>query len=373
MAKKILFFGVSIILGIFIIFTTYQSSYIGAIQDRITAAMEAEDYDGLAKSFLMYFNKEEKRVIEDYKGQDQNGSETSYSIIAYEALVAEDITVTQDGQDQKVRHYAQSLVLFVDDIKFILDGKKDGETVNNYAAVRLYNDNEGLQKDFTFNDPIDATAQADANRYYIEAAKQMGFVELDITESYVKENLNGEITALQVIDGQGNTVGDKIDFDFDFTGAFYDDTEELVTLYDAYVNDPTEENKNAYVDYATTWQEDFLANENYDRGYLESELKTTSLYVKTAIVAVVYIAICVVLGYFFLRKKGKMPKPYKLAEMQKAQKAEAIKAEVKEVTPVENVAPVAQETTSVETTTPEAVETNNETESQVSNDSDESK
>ena len=62
------------------------------------------------------------------------------------------------------------------------------------------------------------------------------------------------------------------------------------------------------------------------------ELIGNSAIIKTVIVMVVYLAVCVGLGFLLLRKKNAMPKPY-LRDQYKKQmvSANAIKAEVKEV------------------------------------------
>lgn len=314
MIKKILFFGIAIILGLMVWMTSYYSFYMGYTQDMIYTAIAEDDYDTLAKIFLPFYNKE---------GEDLGGND-EFDIFVYEGVVANTTKITVDGNEQTVNRYQDAFIFFVDNIGFDLEGKKESDTspVKNYSSLVFYNEEASLDYTFTFNDPIDGVEGAEGtNRYYVSAAKSLNFCEIDLNTNIIEEELAGKITKVEVIDGKGESVG-TVDCNLDLTSSYFTEVKELVAAYDQYLDDL---DATKYTEFYNTWLAEYNNVETNGVTLSDAERKPTSIYVKTIIVMVIYIAICGVLGYFILRKKEVAMKPYML------NKNNAPKAEVKEV------------------------------------------
>ena len=293
--KKVLFFVITIILGFMLFTVTYQGFYMDNVQGIIQSSLDNKDYDRLAKSFLPFFNKEE---------QNLEGVEGKYDIIAYEALVGEPVKVKYGDKEVETNRYQESLVLFVDDIEFTVDGKKEGDQYKNYTSVTLYNGDKEPYI-YYFNDPMTAQAsnQEGVKRFYTDAAQHLKFVMLSISKKDIDEKLGGKVTKLEVRDGHNEVVGTTT-CDLDFDSQFYKDVNEIVVEYDKYLKDP--ENKDvqkAYTDFYEKWYEEYKTNESYGLAFVKGEISNAPVYWKTAGVMFVYIALCIVLGYFMLRKK----------------------------------------------------------------------
>lgn len=293
--KKVLFFVITIILGFMLFTVTYQGFYMDNVQGIIQSSLDNKDYDRLAKSFLPFFNKEE---------QNLEGVEGKYDIIAYEALVGEPVKVKYGDKEVETNRYQESLVLFVDDIEFTVDGKKEGDQFKNYTSVTLYNGDKEPYI-YYFNDPMTAQAsnQEGVKRFYTDAAQHLKFVMLSISKKDIDEKLGGKVTKLEVRDGHNEVVGTTT-CDLDFDSQFYKDVNEIVVEYDKYLKDP--ENKDvqkAYTDFYEKWYEEYKTNDSYGLAFVKGEISNAPVYWKTAGVMFVYIALCITLGYFMLRKK----------------------------------------------------------------------
>lgn len=293
--KKVLFFVITIILGFMLFTVTYQGFYMDNVQGIIQSSLDNKDYDRLAKSFLPFFNKEE---------QNLEGVEGKYDIIAYEALVGEPVKVKYGDKEVETNRYQESLVLFVDDIEFTVDGKKEGDQFKNYTSVTLYNGDKEPYI-YYFNDPMTAQAsnQEGVKRFYTDAAQHLKFVMLSISKKDIDEKLGGKVTKLEVRDGHNEVVGTTT-CDLDFDSQFYKDVNEIVVEYDKYLKDP--ENKDvqkAYTDFYEKWYEEYKTNDGYGLAFVKGEISNAPVYWKTAGVMFVYIALCITLGYFMLRKK----------------------------------------------------------------------
>ncbi len=318
MVKKILFFGIAIILGIMVWMTSYYSFYMSNTQTMIYSAIENDDYDSLAKMFLPFYNKEEV----DLGGNDD------FKLVVYEGVIAEETKVTIDEQEQTTNRYQDALIFFVDNINFDLDGKKESDNapIKNYTSLVFYNNDKSYE--YTFNDPIDAVEGGeDTNRYYVSAAKELKFCEIDLSTKIIEEELDGAINKVEVKNAKGEIVG-TITCDLNIDSDYFKEVDKLVSAYDTYLSDL---DADKYMSFYNDWLETYNSNSNNGITMTDKERKPTSIYVKTVIVMVIYVGICGVLGYFILRKKNtKLPRPYQIDEINK-KKQQAMKASVTEI------------------------------------------
>lgn len=297
MIKKILFYGIAIVLGLMIWMTSYYGFYMSHIQGLIQGSIESKDYDKVSKAFLPFYNEEQIEVSVN--------TDKFAPIQVYEAMIGEKVEVTVDEQKQMANRYERAYVIYLDDITFDLDGISNDQGYINHTKIRLYNDE--VYYDYFFNEPNTAKDpnEEGVKRYYVNAAKELQFVELDITEKIIKDNLNGALDGFEIFDAKGVSVAPKYTFEkeLNFDTDFFKLGAELESAYDLYLEKPNDnESAKAYKEFYQKWYEKYTANENYGIAYTQRELKPMSVYLKTGGVIAGYIVIVAILGYLLLRK-----------------------------------------------------------------------
>lgn len=297
MIKKILFYGIAIVLGLMIWMTSYYGFYMSHIQGLIQGSIESKDYDKISKAFLPFYNEEQFTITVD--------TDKFAPVQIYEAMIGEKVEITIDEKKQMVNRYERAFVFYVDDIIFDLDGISNDQGYINHTKIRLYNDE--VYYDYFFNEPNTAKNpnEEGVKRYYVNAAKELGFVELDITEKIITEKLNGALDGFELFDAKGNSVAPKYTFEKDLTfdTDFFKLGSELEAAYDRYLDKPNDnESAQAYKEFYEKWYERYTANENYGIAYTQKELKPMSVYLKTGGVIAGYLVIVAILAFLLLRK-----------------------------------------------------------------------
>lgn len=321
MIKKILFFGIAIVLGLMVLM--FASSYfqMNDMQDTIQEFMDAGDYPSIARSFLPYYDK--TSVIT----QDTNDY---FELVSVESITAEEATVEISGENKETRNYYLSYTFFFNHMQNIdIEGvsESDGK-VHNYTRIVFLNGDK--EYPYFFNDPETATSEEEegVNRYFTAYIDAMGFVEIDVPLDDIINNLDGQITGYEFYDSKNNPQTDPKEplvsctFDEPLVSdtPFYNLGNELIDAWDNYLDGLSEDNLEAKAqeftdffdpDEGEGWLDRFNANTNFGTGINSYEDIIGSGYiVKTVIVMVIYVAICIVLGIFVLRNKNKVPKPY---------------------------------------------------------------
>lgn len=322
MVKKILFFGVAIILGFMIMMIGYSGFQMSDVQAKITEFMSHDEYNNAAKSFLPYFDEDSITTVEG----------DHFDLVSIQAITAENKTIKLNGEDQNVNMYNAGYTFFLNHINDIeLDGEKIGDKTYNYTRIVFKNGDKSYS--FNFNEPYDATSpdgEGVTRHYtgYIDDENDMNFLEIDLDLAIIEEELGGQITGYEFYDSKANpndstkTPLQKADFTEPLVidTEFFTLGEELVTAWEAYVDGLTEDNLseraeifNNFYDPAEGegWIDRYESHEGFAKGIQSyTDLIGNSPIVKTAVVMVVYLAICIVLGYFVLKNKNKTPKPY---------------------------------------------------------------
>ena len=322
MFKKILFYGVTFILGIMLLMTSYYGFYASFNQSMTYKAIETNDYDKIAEIFVPFFNRDKALdVIE----------EKEFQIVAYEGVVGEKTKVTIDKEEHEAYRYQDSVVFFVNQIKYNLNGVSQGENepTKNMAGLTFYNtvevsgENKKLKYEYTLNDPIDAVDDKaeGVKRMHVNAAQQLKFFEVDLSTNIINEKLGGAIDEIAVISGQGEVVSTiNLENEITVTGDFYNQVAPLIKTYDECLK--TNDGKR-FNEFFNEFLKAYNENEGYGITLSDSERKPMSIYLKTGAVMLVFIAVAILLGYFLFRKKNKVLKPYEVDELMKEVKAEA--------------------------------------------------
>ena len=332
MIKKILFFGIAIILGFMVLIMSYSGFQMSDVQAKITEYMNNGEYDNLDKCFLPYYDSNSIKPISE---------NDHFTLVGLESIHGVSATVTVDGEEQTASKYVASYTFFIKDFNnFDFEGISGEDTYHNYT--RLVFKNGDLSFDYYFNVPDTATTSdtEGVERYYTQYAQSMDFVEIDIPLSDIEDDLNGEIKSIEVYDskaipGQKEPV-EIINLENPLTtnSEFFTLANELVSNWDKYLNDLDSEAFNNFFDPedGEGWIDRYNANPGFSRGINSYEdLIGSSAIVKTVIVMIVYLVVCVLLGFLLLRNKNKLPKPYLRDKYQKQMvSANSIKQEVKE-------------------------------------------
>ena len=99
MIKKILFFGIAIILGFMLLMMCYSGFQMSDVQAQITEYMQTNDYNSLARCFLPYFNSNSITTQAD----------TDYfDLVSLESITSTSVTVSIDGSEQQTNDYNTS-------------------------------------------------------------------------------------------------------------------------------------------------------------------------------------------------------------------------------------------------------------------------
>ncbi len=319
MFKKILFYGVTFILGIMLLLTSYYGFYASYNQTMTYGAIENNDYDRLAEIFIPFFNKEKALdVIEEEK----------FQIVAYEGVVGEKTKVTIDSKEHDAYRYQDSVVFFVNKVTYSLDGISQGENqpTINYSGLNFYNTIEetGEVKSYTYtlNDPVDAASDTaeGVKRFHASAAKTLNFFEVDLSTKIINDSLGGAIDKIEVVDGKKEVVSTiTLNEEITVTGTFYEEVAPLIKTYDECL--ATNDGKR-FNEFFQEFIKAYNENPNFGVSLSDKERKPVSIYVKTGAVMVAFIAAAVLIGYFLFRKKNKVLKPYEVDELMAEVKAE---------------------------------------------------
>ncbi len=316
MVKKIVFFGLALVIGFMVLFVAYSGFQMSALQTQITEYMENDDYESLAKTFLSYYDA---ATITIHDTTDK------YEIVSLQSVASESITITIDDEEETTNDYYLAYTFFLNHINDVdlngVDFNNEG-TVYNFTSVVFINSDTNESYTYYFNDPITATSSDDATRYYTSYVESMGFVEIDISLETIEEELSGQITGYEFYDSKEDLVGSgEFETALTTSSGFYDICQELIDAWDTYLDGLSSSNEeekaetfnNFYTnDEGTGWLETYTSlSTTYGRGIQAySDLIGNTAIIKTVIVMIIYIIICGLLGYFFLRTKNRTPKPY---------------------------------------------------------------
>lgn len=279
--KKFIFLLIIFVLGIFVMYASFNGNKYQSIFNIVDTAIKTEKYEEVAKTFGGCFDttpivnhKNENADVIVYNGTSivdlTYGEERSYS---YEPTYYVYIFNAKYEYD----NYEGSL----NDSAIIFKGE-NGQTYK-YPFVLSNQVNSDLieQENFTkeaaiLNSARDVTTHMDTwNFMYVNVTKPM--------LEYISGHMGGsKITGFSLTDNKGNVVV-EIDVVFDYSQKFFKDTSELVYEYNLWLeaydkNENVEEAKVRFDNFYEPWLEEFEKNKEqtgytfpYDSDYLVSK------------------------------------------------------------------------------------------------------
>ena len=287
MIKKILFFTITIVVGVVLAYTTYYSSYVNHVYDIVETALKEERYEDVARMFTSYFDAESKVQRVD--------SEEGF-ILVYPSILQTTKTST-DGKSYTGFEKGYSVYGFnLKDTSFA-DITVSKDTTKNDSGI-IYNGRDSQSYSYPFvvktgDNPYDLTS----------TISNLKCVEANIGEKEINEKLGGSITGISLLNSNGDTIITASDLNLDFSEEFFDYADELIAKHDECA--PTND-KDTFNPFFEEWKTKYLAaNENYKMFYSTSDIRPTSLVWKTVGIMAMYVAVCVLIGLLIF-KGGKL-------------------------------------------------------------------
>ncbi len=301
MLKKILYFGIAIVLGIVALYGTYYSSYINHVQGLITTAINEERYEDAARVFTPFIDP--TNLVDVSKETDK--------CLTY-VYASGVVNTAYKSNEEAVSVYTSAYSFYFFDLKNIdFDGITSNEVLTNYSGVVFKNSEASKEYFYPFVAPTYNLTQA---------ITSINCVEIDLTNETITEKLDGKITSFEFINGKNTSVFEKA-CDLSFTEEFYDEVNPFFNKYKEYaiLEEITSEEMDTYYD-------EWILSYSYLLGYNSKDLQPSSLIWSTVGVMAIYVVCVGALGFFIFRKK----RPTPIHNSQMRNKEKVIDADVKD-------------------------------------------
>lgn len=321
MLKKILFFSITLIVGIVVAYTTYFSNYINFIYDTINTAVEEEKYENVVQLFTSYFDTES--AIDSVN--TENGFINVYPSIIY--------TTSTDENGSAVTVFEKAYSIYAFNLKSesfaaLVDQK-------NLSGFALYNGTTKYEYSFV-------VTEGDNIYDFAEFIQTTGLMQLDLSYSVVEKSLNSAITKIELVDNQGKAVLSYDNLNLCFGEEFFTMADEYITNYSSYAEANDEAGWSTFYE---GWKTRFDAEGSY-LAYDSTTINMKSVLWKTVGMLALYIVACFLVGILifkggklFARNKSNtryQRRPQMKGNVSKQNVKPTVKAEVVEQKQIEN-------------------------------------
>lgn len=363
MWKKVLYFGIAIVIGIVVAMVAYSSNQFNHVYNLVNTAIAEKKYEDVAKVFGGCFDTHAINTIE----HDQ------MDIVVFPGTtLTNTVYYSQESEEQTYLVYEEAYYIYIFNPTFNYVNVND----DNQTALRFTSSSAAqytypfvvsstTNKDYYVEKPSNPTeAVMNDARDLISVQTNWNFMSITLTKTmvdYIKAQIGGTIVQMEVLDNEGTNVVYSESLPLDFSQAFFSDISELIDHYNVYLqaylkdNNDTEaaDQFNAFYE---PWYEEFKANQEqtgYTFRYDDHTLSPGSLLWQTvgmmALYLVFIILIYILLFHFasikriFSRetykdyssnKKGTSAKPAKSTPVKKADLT--VKEEQKPIGPTES-------------------------------------
>ena len=278
--KKIIYLVIIFVLGIFVMYASYNGNKYQSIYDIVDTAIKSEKYEEVAKTFGGCFDtvpivnkKNENLDLIVYNGTSivdvTYGEERSYSYEPTYYVYMFNVNYEYENYDGYMNYTS------------IIFKGENGQTYKYPFILSEYVNTELIEtENFTKEAAI-----LDSTRNVITNMETWNFMFVNVTKpmvEYVSARMGGtEIVGFSLTDNKGNIVSET-DVVFDFSQKFYNDTADLITEYniwlDAYAKgENTDEAEAKFNAFYEPWLEDFNNKKDetkytfpYDSDYIVS-------------------------------------------------------------------------------------------------------
>lgn len=305
MWKKVLYFGVMVIIGMLFYTVSYNSNQYNYIYDLAQNAINNENYDELPKIFGGCFDTNE--IIHE--------KEEEVEVLVYPGTSSSDSTyIDESEKEQRVLVYEESYYLYLFNSKFSYLNITNEETVSNKTAIRFNGSNGSYDYYFVVNDSVNSDIYKAApktlkelvlnsTRDLVTSNSNWNFININITKTMIEliEAEIGDITGFDLINNEGDSVY-TCSAAFDFSEQFFTDVEPLIENYTQYLDNYLAGKNDAveiFNEWYTPWQEEFSENSSqtgYSFRYEDDELVPSKVLWQTIGMMGLYV-LCVLILY----------------------------------------------------------------------------
>lgn len=318
----VLYWGIGFVFIFLAYVIGYNSGASNKYYELLNNAVDSNNHLDVARVFSTYGIPLNSKPVYESKTETND-------IVIYCAI--NQANLEYKNEDNKTEHYAKIEFMYY---FFIYNPSFDNLTINNttnLTGLKFYNSaNESFKYNFFVNenvnkeeykDPVTSPTEAMFNvkRDVVSVYADYKFIFTYISELFM-ENVNnniGDVTKLELIDSNGNVVGNPINISFDFSEQFYQDMTEFRDnsriIQELTGKDNSEEDRkklSAAEDYVTEFNDAFKNgeyNSDYVAGYPKDAIYNAKLVwssIGIASLFAVVLALVFILIFYFKRIKN---------------------------------------------------------------------
>ncbi len=318
MWKKILYFGIAIIFGIFIYIIGYSSNQMNHLESIVSSAIAEEKFYKVPMVWGGCFDT--KSIVED------NTDKLDLQI--YPATSQTDITFGSDDNTERYLEFEYAYYLYIFNAKFTTSTAVVGETKSNKTSIHFVSNETSKSYDYYFvvDDAINSSSYIETpttkEEYLLNSSRDVtntkdtwNFMRITFTKTMLDEiekQIGGKITNLSINDCDGNSVYNT-DIKLDYSQDFFSDKkmDEMFIKYntylDAYIaadgdNNKLKELNEEWGTQFETWKKEFIEETEttgYAIGYESSIVSPSKLVWQTVGMLALY-ALVIALFYILL-------------------------------------------------------------------------
>ncbi|MDE6408229.1 MAG: hypothetical protein K2K50_06465 [Anaeroplasmataceae bacterium] len=318
MWKKILYFGIAIVIGILVYIIGYSSNQMNHLEGIVKGAIQKEEYYKVPMVWGGCF---------DTKSICDNNSD-KLDLMIYPATSQTDVTYGEDNSTRCLE-FEKAYYVYIFNAKFSVDTATDGKNSFNKTAIEFSSNDAGSSSyDYYFvvNENINSNVYVkepkSVEEVLLNNAREVtntnatwNFMRITFTETMLKQmtkEMNGNIHKLSVKDCDGNVVY-SVNVNLDFSQGFFADTkiDEILTKYNTYLSaylaaegdsSKLKELNGTWGKEFDTWKKEFTEaspTTGYTIGYERSYVTPSKLVWQTIGMLILY-AVVILLFYMLL-------------------------------------------------------------------------
>lgn len=280
MWKKVLYFGVAVIIGIVVALLGYSSNQYNHIYGLTSEAISEKNYSEVAKIFGGCFDTK-SIITEDSEDVD---------VVVYPGS---SLTNVSYGDKKTFLAYEEAYYVYIFSPKFSYLTATNGDTMSNKTSLRFTSGTKNYDYPFIVSSTVNSStykekpetaleAVLNASRDVTATQSNWGFMTVTVTKTMLDEftRVNGSpITSMSIL----NNIGENVfttDIDLTFSQSFFADIDELFVNYNIYLQAYLADNNNkeavtTFNAFYEEWYKDFEASTattgytfRYDDSYL---------------------------------------------------------------------------------------------------------
>ncbi len=288
MWKKILYYGISLTLGVMFAVTLYYGMVASRFESIVNNAIKDREYVEIAQIFSHYNNAQEV-----YLDEQENGT----IVVIFETGAVEEIVVYEDQSPIAQMDMYYSIFVLNSNIDSSTTQDDKGNAINETGFTLKSSD-----KECTYN-VLEAKKFDEYKDLFIEAVG-LDMIQIQIPSEYVVEELGKDQVIENII--VSNADGSEylnLDVNFAYSSDFFLEISELKVEHNKAAIADTDEAIEKFSVFFEEWKADFYKQPTFLSGYTLDQIYPTSFYVKLASGIVAYFVVVFILGDFIVGKK----------------------------------------------------------------------